>query len=179
MILEWPESSLIAGSEYDVDKCELTIHFKKYYIEQETYYVEPETYIAFCKAKSKGKFYLNFIKPKKTKQMADLIIKCKIDVTKLLKEWLFSGTKGTYLNCTVLYNAEKDAYGNNGMITQDVPTEVYKKDKAKRGPILGNCKVFEKGVDNIEQQPGQEKGLTLVGDATSPEAKAAWDDLPF
>jgi KTSC domain len=181
MIIE-VESSLIAGVEYEYDSQELTIHFKKYWTEQLTYKgVPPETYYAFHNSKSKGRYYLQKIKPffltKTNKQMPDIVIKCKIDVTKILKDWLYSGKQGTYLNFTVLYNHEKDNYENNGMITQDVPTTVFKLDKSKRGPILGNCKTFAK-TDNTEATPGSDKGLVLGSDVAN--ANPDWaNDLPF
>lgn len=104
--------------------------------------------------------------------MADKIIKLKIDVTKINKEWLYKGEKGTYLSITALFNEQEDGYGNNGLIVQDVPTEVYKKDKTVKGDILGNCKDFTKtsGTRNEEAKPGVEAGKA---------GGALEDDLPF
>jgi len=70
--------------------------------------------------------------------MADKIIKVRINVKKLIRGWFFVGEKGTYLDVTVLYNETQDDYGTNGMVVQDVPKEVYDKDKSVKGPILGN-----------------------------------------
>ena len=180
--IEYPfkESSLIDKVVYDYDTEELEIYFIKYYVDKLTYVkVSAETFNKFIDAKSAGKYYLGVIKPfyklKTTKHMADLVIKCKIDVTKVIKEWLFTGQKGTYLNVTVLYNAEKDQYGNNGQVVQDVPTEIYKKDKSKKGPILGNNKTFDKVEVSEEVMPGKEVG-TMAGNNNDPK----WDDdLPF
>ena len=136
----------------------------------------------FCSAESYGKFYLNYIKPFfiiKTNKMADKVIKCKIDVLKINKDWLFVGEKGTYLNFTLLYNEKTDTYSNNGMIVQDVPSEVYKKEKElpvteprSKGEILGNCReMAPKGTTRSESSPLSETGT--IG-ATQDN-----DDLPF
>jgi hypothetical protein len=73
--------------------------------------------------------------------MADKILRLKIDVTKIDKARLFKGEKGTYLDCTLLYNEATDQYGNNGMITQDVSKE--DREAGNKGAILGNAKEFK------------------------------------
>jgi hypothetical protein len=68
--------------------------------------------------------------------MSKLGISIRIDVSKIDKEKLFKGKKGTYLNLKTFINPKEfDQYGNNGFITQDI-------DGVDRPPILGNCKVF-------------------------------------
>lgn len=72
-------------------------------------------------------------------------VNLKIDVTKIMREKMFKGEKGTYLDATVFVNTdEKDQYDNNGMITQN-----WKDQQKGEGPILGNCRVFWQ--DNGEQ----------------------------
>ena len=93
--------------------------------------------------------------------MADKIIRLKIDVTKIDKAKLFKGEKGTYLDCTLLYNSDADQYGNNGMIIQDATKE--ERESGNKGAILGNAKEFKSG------------GTV----ATVPAANPADDDLPF
>lgn len=111
----------------------------------------------------KGKFstinnqYLKIMKP-------DKVIKLRIDVTKIKKEWLFKGEKGTYADVTLLYTDEQDSHGNNGMIVQDVPKEVYKADKSVKGPILGNGKVW---------------GSAASANESSPQEPPTSEDLPF
>jgi hypothetical protein len=62
-----------------------------------------------------------------------------IDVKKIDKTALYQGTKGTYLNITLLENREgTDRYGNNGMIVQDIGKE--RRMAGEKGPILGNWK---------------------------------------
>lgn len=141
--------------------------------------VSPSIYDQFLSAASKGKFYQQYIKGKFLteqapdnlyKHMADKIIKISIDVSKIKKEWLFKGEKGTYANVTLLYNENQDAYGNNGMIVQDVPKAEYEKDKTLRGPILGNGKVFGSSAATNEGKPGEEVGQM---------GAAPVEDLPF
>jgi hypothetical protein len=69
-------------------------------------------------------------------------ITLKIDVTKILKEHLFKGAKGTYLDLVVWPN--KDGTGQFGD-THYVVQEVSKaaRDAGERGPIIGNAKVPE------------------------------------
>jgi hypothetical protein len=172
-------SSLISFVEYDDSSNTMIVHFKKYYVDEITYKDVPkETFIDFATSSSVGKFYLRNIKPHfltslNPQKMADKVIKIKIDVKKINKDYLWVGEKGVYLNCTLLYNEEEDAYGNCGMVVQDVPTEIYKKDKAVKGNILGNGKEFAKGGANKELTPGSDAGLKQgVTDDVA-------DDLPF
>lgn len=174
--LEPDNSSLISCIDYYDDTEELTIRFKKYYVDELTYVDVPlKVFMAFSETTSFSKFYLRGIKPIftiKTTKMADKILKCKIDVKKLNKDWFFVGEKGTYLNFTVLYNEGEDSYGNNGMLVQDVPTVIYKKDKTVKGEILGNCKEFSKSDGGSEEsKPGVESGKMGVDGLN--------DDLPF
>lgn len=183
-LIDSTNSSLIESAEYNDETKELTIVFKKYYLKEATYVNFPVSYWeAFTTTKSLGQFYLGLIKPKfsqkiKTQSMARRILKCKIDVTKVNRDWFFVGEKGTYLNFTLLYDPEKDERGNNGMIVQDVPTPIYnehkhlpKKDQP-RGEILGNAKEFGATIDE-ESKPGVESGKMKS------EVKDFNDDLPF
>lgn len=73
--------------------------------------------------------------------MSKIGVSLKIDVSKIDKNRLFSGQKGTYLDATVFIDVDQlDQYGNSGMITQDVSKE--EKQQGVKGNILGNCKVF-------------------------------------
>lgn len=87
-----------------------------------------------------------------------LPIKNSINTSVVKPEWFFAGKNGTYLNTTLLLNVDvrKDDKGREwfalieheeyagqiGMCVQDVPKEVYEKDKKTKGPILGNPKVL-------------------------------------
>lgn len=70
--------------------------------------------------------------------MAKFGVNLKIDVSKIVKERMFKGEKGTYLDCTVFIDVDNQGqYGDNGMITQ-----AWKDQQKGEGPILGNAKVF-------------------------------------
>jgi len=78
-------------------------------------------------------------------------VNVKIDVTKIDKQRLFAGKKGTYLDATVFIDVDnKDQYDNNGMITQNVTQE--EKAQNVKGPILGNVQVFWRDDNNQNQQ---------------------------
>ena len=79
-------------------------------------------------------------------------ISIKIDVTKILKERLFKGQKGTYLNLTTMIDTDNaDQYDNHGFIAQETSKE--EREGGLKTPILGNCKVFYK--DEQQQQVAQ------------------------
>lgn len=69
-----------------------------------------------------------------------MTIALKIDVSKIEKERLYVGKKGTYLDAVIFLNDEADEYGQNGMVVQSVSKE--EKDAGKRGEILGNVKIL-------------------------------------
>lgn len=102
--------------------------------------------------------------------MADKIIKVRIDVTKLNKEYFYKGEKGVYADVTILFNEKKDQYDCNGMVVQDVPKPVRDANPDIKGNSLGNCRTFGKEI-NKEAIP-QDGGYT-------PTAKNDDDDLPF
>jgi S-adenosylmethionine:tRNA-ribosyltransferase-isomerase (queuine synthetase) len=63
-----------------------------------------------------------------------------IDVTKIIKERLFEGKKGKYLNVSVWMNDEEDEYGNIASIQQST-----KKDEPKI--FIGNLKEFKRTTE--------------------------------
>lgn len=182
-------SSLINEVCYDSETKELTVKFIKYYTDKITYYDVPILiYTDFISSDSIGKYYIKNIKPnfsqtKKPNVMADKpktvnessnemrFIKMSIDTSKIKKDWIHVGEKGRYMNITLHLkpNGELDAYGNLGMITQDVPKSIYENDKKAVGPILGNGCEFERFKP--EGTPGSETGKLAD--------KKAIDDLPF
>ena len=78
-------------------------------------------------------------------------VNLKIDVTKIDKDKLFKGEKGTYLDAVAWIDIDtKDKYDNNGMITQGVSKE--DKEKGVQGVILGNTQVFWTDDNTPKQQ---------------------------
>ena len=90
----------------------------------------------------------------------------KLDVTKIDKERLFKGAKGTYIDLTTFIDtAEQDQYENNGFVSQATSSE--EREQGLKTPILGNVKVF---FTDGEAAPA------LAGLAAAP---AIDEDIPF
>jgi len=116
-------------------------------------------------------------------------VRIKINVSMILKEWLFAGKKGKYLDATVFLTPNDEGqYGDHGMVTQDVPQAVSQADPTvKQGPILGNCTVF--WSEGVQQQPPQAPAQQQYQAPTAPQAPAQPqphnnfddfdDDIPF
>ena len=108
--------------------------------------------------------------------MSKIGVSLKIDVSKIDKNRLFKGNKGTYLDCTAFIDLnELDQYGNSGMITQDVTKE--EKEAGTKGAILGNCKLFWTGdgrqqAANHSSQQAHQQGQQAAPDNFD-------DDIPF
>jgi hypothetical protein len=128
--------------------------------------------------------------------MAKIAVSLKIDVSKIDKNRLFNGAKGTYLDATVFIDIDqKDQYENNGMITQSVSKE--EKAQNIRGNILGNCKVFwneagSQGQQAPQQAPPQQQAQSYGQKPPAPNNPATQqsptyapvdnsfsDDIPF
>lgn len=91
-------------------------------------------------------------------------VRIKLDVSKINKELLFKGSKGTYLDATAFIDVnEVDQYGNNGMVTQDVSQEA--RANGDKGPILGNIKVFWKDGNAAQAPQSQGSGFTASGES--------------
>jgi hypothetical protein len=103
------------------------------------------------------------------------LLSLKIDVTKISKERLYKGAKGTYLDATVYLNDEADEYGNFGMITQSVSKE--ERENGVKGPILGNAKVLKDFGSEKQNKPATPPAATP---ASKPNPISnQYDDLPF
>ena len=89
--------------------------------------------------------------------MSSIGVRIKLDVSKIDKNRLFKGAKGTYLDATVFIDVDqKDQYDNNGFIAQDVSKE--EREQGVKGPIVGNVQVFWKGEGKQQQsQPAQQQ----------------------
>lgn len=187
-----PKSSLIRLLKYDDETKELEVFFHSQQWKHDTKYLYfPETeFFNLIDADSVGRYYLDniehffkterFINKLKNSKMArksDKVINLRVDVTKINKDWLFKGEKGTYLDLVLFYREEPDEYKTNGMVTQAVPKKVWENDRNARGNILGNCKDFDtqKQERHAEAMPTSEAG-TMVADAPTEEYDS---DLPF
>ena len=107
--------------------------------------------------------------------MATYGVNLKIDVSKIQKEHLFKGEKGTYLDLTAFINVdEQGQYGDNGMVTQN-----WKDQQKGEGPILGNAKVFWRDDGQQAQQaPKQQSAPQQTAGGPGPENDFD-DSIPF
>lgn len=91
------------------------------------------------------------------------MITVKIDVTKIDKNLLYKGAKGTYLD-VVLFETPDDKFGNDYRVVQGVTKEA--RAAGVKGAILGNGKVIGGNAKPAFNKP-----------EAKPEVKA--EDVPF
>jgi hypothetical protein len=78
-------------------------------------------------------------------------IKIKINVTKILKEYIFEGKNGKYLNLVAWPNKNGTGqYGDTHFVSQDIPKEA--RDSGVQAPILGNLTLPEEEEAPPRQQ---------------------------
>lgn len=78
-------------------------------------------------------------------------IKIKINVTKILKEYIFEGKNGKYLNLVAWPNKNGTGqYGDTHFVSQDLPKEA--RDEGVQAPILGNLTLPEEEAPPPRQQ---------------------------
>ena len=98
----------------------------------------------------------------------------KIDVSKIDKNKLFKGEKGTYLDLTTFVDlANKDQYDNNGFITQSQTKE--EREQGVQMPILGNVRVFYQDSANNGTNQRQQQSYQAQAPADAFEDS----DVPF
>jgi hypothetical protein len=98
------------------------------------------------------------------------IIRVKVDVTKIDKDRLFIGKKGTYLDL-VLLPVRESKFGESHLVKQDVSKE--DREAGVEMPILGNATEIVSQPQQRQQAPAQ---ATKQADAFD---FAGNDDLPF
>lgn len=70
------------------------------------------------------------------------IIRVKINVTRILKEHLFQGKNGKYLDLSLLpLKSGPDQFGNEYTVVQDIGKEA--RQRGEKGPFIGNAKVMQ------------------------------------
>jgi hypothetical protein len=95
----------------------------------------------------------------------------KIDVTKIDKEALYKGAKGTYLTLTVWPNKDgEDQYGNHASVKQDLG----KDRRDEKAPFIGNARIIQRR--NAPQSKPQE--LPAKAKTIYEEMNDA-DEIPF
>ena len=112
--------------------------------------------------------------------MPKLGLSIKIDVSKIDKDRLFKGEKGTYLDLTTFIDTtELDQYDNNGFISQSTNKE--ERDQGVKTPILGNVKVFynQARTNDKTVQKATEAFNGATSEHSAPVDEPTADDLPF
>jgi hypothetical protein len=84
------------------------------------------------------------------------VIKISIDVTKIDKEKLYTGKKGTYLDAALI-PTPNNQYGDDYMIVQGISKE--EREAGQKGNILGNAKLAGQ-----EQRPKEASNEPDPGD---------------
>lgn len=98
--------------------------------------------------------------------MKNRIVNFRIDVTKISKEKLYKGKKGTYLEVSAMISEDEHQYDTPCAIWEKLTQEERENDKKRN--YIGNGKVV--WVDEAEQEPKPKK---------SEPAKIQDLDLPF
>lgn len=101
-------------------------------------------------------------------------IKLKINVTRILKDHLYAGKNGKYLDIVVWPNKNgPDQYGNTHFVCQELSKEA--RDAGEKGPIIGNLTLPEQEAPParqaapVRQQRQQEESMTPMEE----------DEIPF
>ena len=106
-------------------------------------------------------------------------IKLKINVTRILKDHLYTGKNGKYLDLVAWPNKNgPDQYGNTHMVCQELSREA--RDKGERGPIIGNLLLPEEEfmpTGKIEGDGRSERKKPAP--VTPPDSVNDDDDIPF
>lgn len=93
----------------------------------------------------------------------------KIDVSKINKEKLYKGKKGTYLDLTIFLNDEPDQYGNDMSIQQSLSKE--ERENGAEKIYLGNGKAYGKNETTQKTQSANTSQADSFQDDN--------DDMPF
>ncbi len=100
-----------------------------------------------------------------------MMIRAKLDVSKILKAHLFKGTKGTYLDITLMENkAGTDQYGNDYMVVQDIGKEA--RERGEKGPILGNAKKL--GNATAQKAPPAQHAKPAPAGSSGSDSDVPW-----
>lgn len=98
------------------------------------------------------------------------IIRAKIDLKKILTEYVYKGEKGNYIDVTLLENRDGvDRFGNNFMVVQDLGKDA--RTAGKKGPILGNAKYV--GTGQPAPRDAEPKTDTYTHMKEKPPARSA------
>ena len=98
----------------------------------------------------------------------------KVNLDKVLKEHLYNGAKGTYLDL-VLFNTPENQYGDDFVVKQDLGKEA--REAGTESPILGNAKAWD--LSGQKNPGGGQVAPPPVAPSTSSAPSSVNDNLPF
>lgn len=106
-------------------------------------------------------------------------IKLKIDVTKIIKDHLYKGAKGTYLDCVLWPNKNgAGQHGDTHYIVQELNRQA--RDAGERGPIIGNATVPEQErQEQSRPAPRPQQTRPAPKQAESFQDDMEEDSIPF
>jgi hypothetical protein len=93
--------------------------------------------------------------------MQNEMIRLKIDLTKLEKQYFFTGLKGTYVDLTMIPSRDSK-YGDSHFLVQDVGQEA--RLQGIKGPIVGNAKPINTGQREPHPDTPQRQSKIDVAD---------------
>ena len=99
------------------------------------------------------------------------LISASIDVSKISKDKLVKGEKGTYLNITISINDEVDQYGNQAGIYESQSKE--EREAKEKKNYLGNGKIA------WSSDGGSTAKQSAPAPAPAPTPTVEEDNLPF
>lgn len=102
-------------------------------------------------------------------------IKLKLNVTRILKEHLYEGKNGKYLDLVVWPNKNgPDQYGNTHFVCQELSKAA--RDAGEKGPIIGNLTLpVEETPPPRQAAPTRQQRQTTQHE----QAEEEDDDIPF
>lgn len=98
--------------------------------------------------------------------MSTIQFKAKINVLQILKQYLFEGRSGKYLDVAFFLNKDGTGkYGDDGFIVQEIGKEA--RERGEKKPIIGNWRYHKP------------KAAAAPATTSPPPAADESDDVPF
>lgn len=102
-------------------------------------------------------------------------IVARINVTKILKQHLYDGKNGKYLNVAIFPNKNgKGQFGDTHFVTQEVSKEA--REAGERGPIIGSLTMPDEAPAQTQPTSGGYRKASLP---TQTQAADDWSDEPI
>jgi hypothetical protein len=106
-------------------------------------------------------------------------IKAKINVTKILKDRLFTGKSGIYLDLVIWPNKQPSQYGDTHVIKQELSKEA--REAGEQEPIIGNLTMPEDEAPppHPRRPPPRQAPRQAPRPPQDPDLDVPPDDIPF